>query len=85
MIVWPFSLISSNLAQKGTIQRKILRKTLYSFSEFAMMRSALEQCVGKTLCQACSYWEQENTLEGFPSGQRDQTVNLLALPSMVRI
>ncbi|EDP57336.1 hypothetical protein AND4_04353 [Vibrio sp. AND4] len=27
----------------------------------------------------------ENTLEGFPSGQREQTVNLPALPSMVRI
>ncbi len=44
-----------------------------------MMRSALEQCVGKTLLK------YKNTLEGFPSGQRDQTVNLLTLPSMVRI
>ncbi len=29
--------------------------------------------------------EKKNTLEGFPSGQREQTVNLPAPPSMVRI
>ena len=44
-----------------------------------MMRSALERCVGKTNLK------YKNTLEGFPSGQREQTVNLPALPSMVRI
>ena len=31
-------------------------------------------------CLECSF-----RLEGFPSGQRDQTVNLTALPSKVRI
>ncbi|WP_206743876.1 hypothetical protein, partial [Vibrio anguillarum] len=36
-------------AQKGSIQFKIIRKRLYRESEFAIMRSALEQCVGKTL------------------------------------
>ncbi len=44
-----------------------------------MMRSALEHCVGKTKLK------YKNTLEGFPSGQREQTVNLPAPPSMVRI
>lgn len=29
--------------------------------------------------------DKKNTLEGFPSGQREQTVNLPAPPSMVRI
>ncbi len=43
------------------------------------MRSALERCVGKTSVK------YKNTLEGFPSGQREQTVNLPAPPSMVRI
>ncbi|CAI2313190.1 conserved hypothetical protein [Vibrio parahaemolyticus] len=39
----------------------------------------MESCVGKTLSK------YKNTLEGFPSGQREQTVNLPAPPSMVRI
>ncbi len=48
-----------------------------------MMRSALERCVGKTFHQA--YLKDRKPLEGFPSGQREQTVNLPAPPSMVRI
>ncbi len=36
------NLFTSLFAQKGTIQLKIGRKSLYSVYEFAMMRSALE-------------------------------------------
>ncbi|CAI2313595.1 conserved hypothetical protein [Vibrio parahaemolyticus] len=43
------------------------------------MRKHLESRVGKTLSK------YKNTPEGFPSGQREQTVNLPAPPSMVRI
>ena len=31
------------------------------------------------------YWSHLNNKDGFPSGQRGQTVNLLATPSKVRI
>ncbi|MEF1173904.1 hypothetical protein, partial [Vibrio sinaloensis] len=66
--------ISYHLCPKRHHSIQNYKKTLYSLSEFAMIRSALESCVGKTKLK------YKNTLEGFPSGQRDQTVNLLALP-----
>ncbi len=43
------------------------------------MPTSLDECVGKTRVK------YKNPLGGFPSGQREQTVNLPALPSMVRI
>ena len=49
------------------------------------MRSALERRVGKTSLKLIPTENKKNTLEGFPSGQREQTVNLPAPPSMVRI
>ncbi|MGR5120012.1 hypothetical protein ACPV5R_09245, partial [Vibrio astriarenae] len=63
------------------------KKTLYSPDEFAMMRPALKQSVGKTcesLVLKVKLYETIKPLGGFPSGQREQTVNLPALPSMVR-
>ncbi|BAC93891.1 hypothetical protein [Vibrio vulnificus YJ016] len=50
-----------------------------------MMRSALERCVGKTPLKPNPDEIRKTPLEGFPSGQREQTVNLPAPPSMVRI
>ncbi len=69
---------------------QIYKKSLYSKMQFAIMRSELENSVGKTILKdtpvlIVSKPVVSNTLEGFPSGQREQTVNLPAPPSMVRI
>ncbi|PMH40349.1 hypothetical protein BCU68_16405 [Vibrio sp. 10N.286.49.B3] len=41
-------MFSDRFVEKGSIRFKMIRKTLYSLVEFAMIRSALERCVGKT-------------------------------------
>ncbi|ALM71441.1 hypothetical protein FORC37_0899 [Vibrio vulnificus] len=44
----PKCVLSGIFAQKGSIQHVKHRKRLYTLNWFAMMRSALERCVGKT-------------------------------------